>query len=444
MKYLLLILLLFITTSCSLRASTDDNSKFKQLLSDFDTGYQALNIPTVEFGYRENMAKIQPPDSIERQIKFFNSMAAKLDKINTQRLTAENKLYAAHIRYEIKLNMERLTLERKYRAAGTTIIPNGGLQSFKVGWYQYYIHYFTGVDMNPEELERFGEQEVKSVKAEIKAIQKRMGYENDSVVFYRYLSSPSFYLSDKQAIINRYETIKHTVRQNLWHVFTDTAVADVVFMEWPSADRFTPPGYYSPKETNAYGTGVFFFNFSEGRHNKRAMDWLFMHEGIPGHHYQYYLRSKAASHPAYMDNFYYPGNTEGWGAYVEYMGKDMGLYQDDASYLGKWEWDLVRSTRILIDVGIHYHGWSKEEAIACWKRNIPGQDAIAEREVQRCMNWPAQALSYKVGAHKIQQLREATQKREGKEFDIRRFHVRFLSYGMLPLAVIEQDMLGLK
>ena len=96
----------------------------------------------------------------------------------------------------------------------------------------------------------------------------------------------------------------------------------------------------------------------------------------------------------------------------------------------------------MIDVGIHYKGWTHEQALACWKNNIPGQDAIAEREVTRCTNWPAQALSYKVGAQKIIELRDTLAKKEGIKFDIKKFHSRYLSYGSMPLEVIEKDMLG--
>jgi uncharacterized protein (DUF885 family) len=109
--------------------------------------------------------------------------------------------------------------------------------------------------------------------------------------------------------------------------------------------------------------------------------------------------------------------------------------------LGKWEWDLVRSTRILIDVGIHHLGWTREQAMDCWRKNIPGQDAIAEREVIRCTNWPAQALSYKVGAQKIMEIRDKLQKKQGAKFDLRKFHAQYLSYGIMPVEVIEKDML---
>ncbi|MCW3125905.1 MAG: hypothetical protein JWO03_1563 [Bacteroidetes bacterium] len=409
---------------------------------EFDKQYQGLNIPGVEFDYRENLKHIAAGDSLNKQAAFFADIKKQLSAINRTKLNAPNKVNYDQIAYECSINAERTGLEKSFVSDPLHAIPANGLSSLDKGWYLHYIRYFTSTEITPDELYAFGEKEVAHIHSEIHAIQKQLGYEHDSAGFYKKLQSDDFVLTDKPEIIKRYEAIKATVYKNVGHLFIDTNVADVAFMEWPNANKFTPPGYYSPKKDNAVGTAVFYFNFSEGRHNTRSMDWLFMHECVPGHHYQWCMRDKVTSHPAFKEQFFYPGNVEGWAAYIEYYGKEMGLYQDAWSYLGKWEWDLVRSTRILIDVGIHHKGWTKEKAIACWKQNIPGQDAIAEREVTRCTNWPAQALSYKVGAQKIIEMRDALKQKQGKDFDIRKFHTQYLSYGNIPMELIEKDMVG--
>jgi uncharacterized protein (DUF885 family) len=226
------------------------------------------------------------------------------------------------------------------------------------------------------------------------------------------------------------------VRQNLASFIGTSDVPPVYAIEWPGATGFTPPGMYINHENNAYGKDVFQINFYNRHYNKRAMEWLYMHEAIPGHHLQFSLSHKSSG---LQDLFFYPGNFEGWACYVEYFGKEVGLFSDPYSYLGKWEWDLVRSARLVLDVGIHYYGWSHEKALAYWKQTIPNQDDIAEREVTRVTNWPCQALSYKVGAAQIFKMQEHWQAQHPGS-PLRDFRKAFLAFGRLPLPVIEKNI----
>src|SRR5690606_19636308 len=150
---------------------------------------------------------------------------------------------------------------------------------------------------------------------------------------------------------------------------------------------------------------VFQFNFSTGRYNVRCMDWLYMHEAIPGHHLQH-------TYGTSDNGYFYFGNAEGWACYVEDLGESLGLYTDPYKLLGKEEWNLVRSARLVMEVGNHYHGWGYEKAMAYWKENIRGQDQIADREIKRITRWPGQALCYKVGAVTIQRI-IAQKRKEG-------------------------------
>jgi len=238
-------------------------------------------------------------------------------------------------------------------------------------------------------------------------------------------------------VVAGYERIKTQALAHLSAMYEQIPadVPDIEFMTWPDAGPYTPPGIYLSEDDNAYGKAVFQFNFYGNRHNRRAMDWMFLHEAIPGHHFHRYVR-QSAPHDALEGLWFAGGTLEGWATYVEYFGEEMGLYRDDWAWLGKWEWDLVRSARIVLSVGIHDRGWSKAEALAFWKANVPNQDDIAEREITRCTNWPAQVLTYKIGAKKIFELRDAAARREGAGFDLRKFHTRFLSAGYVPLEVM--------
>ena len=168
------------------------------------------------------------------------------------------------------------------------------------------------------------------------------------------------------------------------------------------------------------------------------MDWLFVHEAVPGHHYQKSIERKLQLPcPEFMQLFWYPGYSEGWAAYTEHLGAEIGVYQDAYSRLGKWEWDLVRSTRVGLDVGTNLLGWSDATALRYWKRHVPNQDRIAMREINRMRRWPAQVLSYKLGEDVILRLKRYAMKQGGATFDIKKFHSLLLSRGSVPLDVLE-------
>jgi uncharacterized protein (DUF885 family) len=410
---------------------------FNEVLHAFEQGYTELGIDIPSFDYRDELRSIPGPAALEAQDAFFAKTRAALAGIPRGSLSPEEQVSYDHLLYEIEYNSRRIALSKEWRTSDHAI-PAGGLSTLP-GWYAQRITRFTNVEITPEELFAFGEKEVARVKDEIRRIQNQLGYADDPQRFQQSLQKEEFLLREKNQILDRYAEINRIVKSNLYKLFSDTAVSEIAFMEWPGADRFTPPGYYSPQGDNAYGMPVFHFNFHDGTHNVRAMEWLFMHEAVPGHHYQWWMRNQAKPQPSYRSLFSYSGNFEGWAAYVEYHGKTLGLYSDPYSELGKWEWDLVRSTRILIDVGIHHYGWTYDKAMECWKSHITGQDHIAEREIIRCTNWPGQALSYKVGAWKIQEMADRLRMSQ-PDFDIKAFHRQYLAFGQVPLEVIEMHI----
>ncbi len=260
----------------------------------------------------------------------------------------------------------------------------------------------------------------------------KLGYSNDEV-FYNYLLSDTFYLKNKEQVLTRYAEIDKIVRKNIGKLFPKYTIPEIGVMEWPNSNVNTPPGMYLDKKSNAYGKDIFEFNFYGQKHNKRAMEWLYMHEAIPGHHLQFEARKNSQDSSSLKNNIFYFGNAEGWACYVEDFGKEIGLYKNDYSYLGKWQWDLVRSARLVMEVGIHYYGWSRERALQYWKDNIKGQDEIAGREITRITNWPGQALCYKVGALSIKKIVNQRLKRGDSIIDAHRF---LLDHSDFPLQIL--------
>lgn len=402
---------------------------FSEFMKSFANGYEALQIPAFTLDYKEYFTSIPSLEKLQKQEAFFKREQTALAQFKSKKLQKPDNLYFEHLKYEIDLNLRRIVLEKDWVEQGRKV-PNNGLHEMPnyKDWYRLFVKKFTSTNITPEEVHELGKREVKRVQTEIQKLQKQLGFA-DSTQFYQHLQKDTFFLTDKHQILNRYAEIDQTVRQHLSQFVDLQNIPMITAMEWPNANANTPPGMYQSAENSAGGKDVFQYNFYNNRHNKRAMEWLYMHEAIPGHHLQSVTRRNLKA-PAFQQLFFYAGSAEGWGCYVEYFGYQVGMYKDPYSYLGKWEWDLVRSARLVIETGIHYYGWSREQALEYWKANIIGQADIAEREVTRVTNWPAQALCYKVGADSIEKM-------VAKQKNRRAFHREFLTLSYFPLEVVE-------
>lgn len=412
---------------------------FQGYLQKFASGYNSLNIPEMTYDYRDYFSTIPSELELEKQKKFFAGQKKELAQFDRSRLEHEEQIQFDHILYEIVFNLERVSLEGGWIAEGRKT-PAGGLHGLRNAkeWYCFFIKRFCSLDLEPEDIIKLGKGEVQRVKKEMQVIQAGLGFA-DSLAFYSELKKDTYFITDKEKLNQAFARTDSTIRKHLTAFIGDIDIPEIYPMEWPQAGANTPPGIYLNRATNPYGKDVFQYNFYNKHYNRRAIEWLYMHEGIPGHHLQFSQRS-SYSLDSLQKLSSYPGNFEGWACYVEYEGKKLGLFSDPYSYYGKWEWDLVRSARLVIDAGIHYYGWTREEALDYWKKNIPNQDDIAEREVTRVTNWTAQALSYKVGADCIMELKEELHKKYGNAFDEKKFHRCYLSFGMRPLAVIKKNI----
>lgn len=429
-KISLYLIFFFCCLACA--ATTPNPPDFPDFMAKFANGYAALSIPGFTLDAKEYFNAIPNLEKLQQQEDFFKQQQKELVSFDKKALQKRDNLYYAHLQYEMELNLRRIALEKDWVAKGRNVPGNGlyEMPNYK-DWYALFVQRFTSTKITPEEVHELGKQEVKRVQAEIQKIQKQLGF-SDSTKFYQHLQQDSFYLTERDQILEKYAQIDKTVRQHLSKFVDLQDIPAIVPMEWPNAGPSTPPGRYINAGDNAYGKDVFQYNFYNNRHNKRAMEWLYMHEAIPGHHLQFTTRRRMQEAPAFQQYFLYAGNFEGWACYIEYLGDQLGMYKDPYSALGKWEWDLVRSARLVIETGIHYYGWSREQALQYWKANIPGQDDIADREVTRVTNWPGQALCYKVGADRIEKLAATKSK------DRRVFHKQFLEMSYFPLAVVEE------
>jgi uncharacterized protein (DUF885 family) len=197
--------------------------------------------------------------------------------------------------------------------------------------------------------------------------------------------------------------------------------------------------YYSGGSIEAGRAGQFYANtYALDTRPKWEMEALTLHEAVPGHHLQIAIGQEIEDLPWFRRFGGYTAFVEGWGLYAESLGEDMGFYQDPYSKFGQLTYEMWRAVRLVVDTGMHALGWSRQEAIDYFVENSAKTEHDIVVEIDRYIVWPGQALAYKIGELKIQELREHAQRRLGPAFDIRSFHDQVLLRGAMPLNVLEQ------
>ena len=405
---------------------------FNVFCSQFVDEYKGLKLNDLSLSYVDNLKNIKPVGELEKQVMFFTHVKQELAKFDTKQLSPGQSTDYQLISYETGINLERLSLERQW-VNSHAVINDNGLNKQINGklWYAYFLKKWVGDDVTPEQIFQFGLKEVARVKSHIEKVRQETGMGEDE--FYQHLNDPSFFITNPKEVQAAFTKVKAVINTHLDSLFTPQVIPDVTIKKGENAKLAQTPGYYD--------NNTFYYNLFDKPYNKRQVDWLFIHEAIPGHHYQISINDKV-SKSAVQQLFYYLGFSEGWGAYAEELGKQLGVYKTPYDELGKWEWDVVRSVRVPLDVGINYYGWTDEQALAFWKKNIHNQNDIAMREIARVKRWPAQVVTYKFGAAQIMEWKAILQKRQGAKFNIRNFHDRVLMHGSLPLFMVKQNVLG--
>jgi uncharacterized protein (DUF885 family) len=405
---------------------------FNVFCKRFVDGYKELKITDLSLSYVENFKSIKSAGDVDKQVMFFTHIKQELAIFDPKQLTLVQSTDYQLISYETGINLERLSLEKQW-VNSRPVINDKGLNQQVNGklWYAYFLKKWVADDVTPDQIFQFGLKEVARVKGNIEKVRQQTGLSEDE--FYKHLNDPSFFIKDPKEVRAAFANVKGIINSHLDSLFTPQLVPDVMIKKGENANLAQTPGYYD--------NNTFYYNLFDKPYNKRQVDWLFIHEAIPGHHYQLSINNKVAK-SAVQQLFYYLGFSEGWGAYAEELGKQLGVYKTSYDELGKWEWDIVRSVRVPLDVGINYYGWTDEQALAYWKKNIRNQDDIAMREIARVKRWPAQVVTYKYGAAQIMEWKAILQKRQGAKFNIRNFHDRVLMHGSLPLFMVKKNVLG--
>ncbi|MDB4921588.1 DUF885 domain-containing protein [Mucilaginibacter sp.] len=408
---------------------------FDQFTDKFVKGYRALKIPNLDLSYVNVLKQIKPADQIRKQIAFFESIRSEQKKYAIGSLSNGQQQDYELIAYETNMNLERLALEKQWETNKQKEISAEGLYTIPDGkaWYRYFLRNWLSANVTPDEIYQFGLEEVKRVQGHIEDIRRKSGLSED--VFYKHLNDEDFFINNPRDVLKYFEETQAVIYKNMGNVFSEHKIEPLKIEQGANEAMVQAPGYYD--------NSVFYYNQFNKPYNKRQVDWLFIHEAVPGHHYKSSINT-GLKQSKVQQLFYYLGLEEGWGAYVEELGKDLGVYRTPYDELGKWEWDLVRSVRVPMDIGLNYYGWTDQQALTFWKKNIKNQDDIAMREIARVKRWPAQCITYKYGAGQILQWKQLLQKREGDKFNIKNFHDRILNLGSLPVFMVKKSVLTIE
>jgi uncharacterized protein (DUF885 family) len=252
-------------------------------------------------------------------------------------------------------------------------------------------------------------------------------------------TDPRFSFRTEEALLAHYRSLEDEIMAKVPEQFSLTPKADFEIrpVEPFRAESAAGGSYMRPSEDGSR-PGIFYVNtFDLPTRKTWDAEDLFLHEAIPGHHFQLALQQELTGLPEFRRFGGETAFSEGWGLYAESLGKDLGVYTDPYSYFGYLQNDLWRAIRLVVDTGLHSKGWTREQVIDYMLKNSAESETQATAEAERYMAIPGQALAYKIGALKIRELRDEAEQSLGGEFDVRKFHAVVLENGSVPLEILE-------
>ncbi len=309
--------------------------------------------------------------------------------------------------------------------------------------YRFLAASFTTTALTPEQIHETGKQEVARILGEMEEVRQAVAFDGDLQAFNDFLrTDPQFYYDSPEALLEGYLAVSKRLDPELVNLFGKLPRMPYGVKPIPAETApDTTTAYYMPPAANGTRAGYYYVNLYRPEvRPKYEMEVLSVHEAVPGHHLQIALAQELEGLPEFRRASRVTAFVEGWGLYSERLGYQMGLYQDPYSRYGQLTYDMWRAVRLVVDTGIHYFGWSRQEAIDYFKANAGKTEADIINEIDRYIGWPGQALAYKIGQLKILELRASAEQALGDGFDIRAFHDELLGAGAIPLDALEARM----
>ncbi|AFU68676.1 hypothetical protein P700755_001843 [Psychroflexus torquis ATCC 700755] len=390
--------------------------------------------------------------SAEKSNILYTNFELKIDKLDE--ISAEQKTsYKKQVEVEIDTTVfrayqnlidyfEKLD-EKATTDDGVWKLPNGA------AYYRHQLKQSTTTNLNPEEVHQIGLSEVARIKSEMKNILLAEGYVDSTKTvgaIIQELNKEERFLfpntdEGRQMVLDEYDRILSEISGGLDDAFDVRPKAGLEVKRVPEFKEEGSAGaYYKGPAMDDSRGGVFYANLRNVHESvKFGMKTLAYHEGIPGHHFQIAIQSELEGVPVFRTIGLFTAYVEGWALYSEQLGWELGLYDNDPfGNLGRLQAEMFRAVRLVVDTGIHYKKWTREEAIDYMVLNTGMTTTEVTTEIERYIVWPGQACAYKIGMLKILELREKSKQELGNEFDLREFHNVVLKNGAVPLGILEE------
>lgn len=323
------------------------------------------------------------------------------------------------------------------KTSGIWDIPNGE------AYYNHQIKKYTTTEMTADEIHQLGLKEVERISAEMEEVKQQVGFKGDLKSFFNFVRSDKDLMpyTEPQQILDHFQEIYDRIKPHLDELFDHKPKTGFEIRQTEKFRENSASAEYNPGSLDGTRPGIFYVPIPDAtKYNVYSDESLFLHEAVPGHHYQISLTQESNDLPMFRKTLWYSGYGEGWALYSESLGKELGLYTDPFQYFGRLSQEMHRAIRLVVDTGIHSKKWTREQAIQYSLDNEADSKASITAEIERYMANPGQALAYKIGEIKIRELRDRAKNKLGDKFDIRQYHNQVLATGCVPLEILEQTI----
>ncbi|WP_425982545.1 DUF885 domain-containing protein [Brevundimonas sp. TWP1-2-1b1] len=416
-------------------AQTTENAR-----RGLETGLvQARSVTESALALARNDVAIAP--DAEPLLKPLTTLPATVPQADKDRLTADAASAVATI--IVPARQAWLTFLETDYLPKAPVEPGIGNRPGGKAMYAYLVRGHTTTDLTPDQIHQIGLSEVARIRARMDAEMKAASWTGDFAGFLAFLrTDPQFYAPTREALIEKASEMAKRADGGLPALFATLPRLpyDVQPVPPQIEENYTTGRYNGGSMQNGVA-GHYVVNTS--KLNQRPLyelPALTLHEAVPGHHIQIALQQEAEGQPYFRRQANVSAFTEGWGLYAEYLGEEMGFYRTPYERFGRLSYEMWRACRLVADTGLHWMGWSEEQARACFRDNSALAPHNIETELQRYIGWPGQATAYKIGEIRLREIRARAERELGPKFNVRTFHDALLTEGPLPLALLDQRM----
>ena len=410
-----------------------------------------LNIVAPQFVYpqaikvSQNIISGYPFEDVKKRNVLFDDFSKKLDKLDlsgpvkTRYLSEAEAILVTIVKSSYQKIIDFLSTQE------TKATDNFGVWKYKDGaeYYQFQLDGYTTLGLTPEQIHATGLQEVERIHQEIYGIMEATQFEGTLQDFFEFMrTDPQFYYPDNQkgrdAYLNQVNVIMDTLTANIDQLFNGLpSIPFVVKAVEPYREESAGIAFYQRGKADGSRPGIYYANlYTMQDMPTYKLENLAYHEAIPGHHLQISIALETKGMPSFRKYGGYSVYSEGWALYSETLPKEVGLYKDPYSDFGRLSGELWRACRLVVDTGIHHYRWTREEGIEYYRSNTANPEGECVKMVERHIVWPGQAVSYKIGMLKIQELRQYAETALGGKFSLQDFHDIVLKNGAMTMDIL--------